>query len=176
MLDFIGITLLIVFFIRGYMKGIVVALLSVLSIVFGIIFSLKLSSLLANYLLDKGWVNSSWALVVSYAILFTCVLIAVRLLGNAIKSSLRLVMLGWIDGIAGGLLYALAAAICWSSVLWMGDQVHLINPEAKTASRTYAYFIDLAPWAFEKAGALLPFAKNLFAEMGHYFDKIDINK
>ena len=52
MLDFVGLTIIIIFFIRGYMKGIVVALFSVLAVILGIICALKLSGLLGQWLLE----------------------------------------------------------------------------------------------------------------------------
>jgi membrane protein required for colicin V production len=173
MLDFLGIIILLLFFIRGYMKGVIVAVFSLLSILLGIICSLKLSGMLASYLLEKGWVNSGWAQAVSYAILFTVVLLVVRLIAKAIKSSMQLVMLGWADGFIGGLLYAFTAAVIWSSALWVGDKMHLINESTKLQSKTYEYFIVLAPWVVAHIGVLLPFAKDAFSELGYFFDKVN---
>jgi len=172
MLDFIGIILIIIFFIRGYMKGIIVAVFSVLAILLGVICSLKLSGRLANFLLEKGWVNSGWAQILSYAILFTTVMIVVRLLAKTFKSSLRLVMLGWADGLLGGVLYAFAAAICWSVALWLATQIHLLSPKSIADSKTYPYLISFAPKVFNWIGKLLPFAKGLFSELSAFFDKI----
>lgn len=173
MLDFTGIILILIFFIRGYMKGIIVAVFYFISILLGIICSLKMSGLLAAYLLEKGWVNGGWAQIISYAILFTAIMLLVRWVAAALKSSLRLVMLGWADGVFGGLLYAFTAALIWSSLLWLGDKVHLISPEAKLSSKTYEYFIGLAPWVYERVGLLLPFAKNVFAELELFFEKLN---
>lgn len=173
MLDFTGIILVLIFFIRGYMKGIIVAVFSCVSIALGIICSLKLSGLLAQYLLEKGWVNAGWAQIISYAILFTTVMLLVRWVAAALKSSLKLVMLGWADGVFGGLLYAFTAALIWSAALWLGDQMHLISDETKTASRTYEYFIKLAPWVYAHVGAVIPFAKDVFTELELLFEKLN---
>jgi len=173
MLDFIGILLLLVFFIRGYMKGIIVAVFSCVAILLGIICSLKLSGLLAAYLLEKGWAGSGWAQLISYVLLFTAVMLIVRWVASALKSSLRLVMLGWADGVFGGLLYAFMAVLIWSSLLWLGDQLHLISPETKLHSQTYSYFIGIAPWVYERVGLLLPFAKNVFTELELFFEKLN---
>jgi membrane protein required for colicin V production len=173
-LDFIGLTIIIIFFIRGYMKGIVIALFSVLAVILGVICALKLSGWLGQWLLEKGWASSGWVSLISYAILFVAVLLLVRLVARAIETTLQLVMLGWINGIVGGLLYAFLAAIIWSSVLWLCNQMHLLSPETKAYSKTYSYVEPLAPWAFDKVGKLLPFAKDVFSDLQQFFD--DLNR
>ncbi len=129
--------------------------------------------MLANYLLEKGWVSSGWAQLISYAIIFTAVLLFIRMLAKFIKSAMNVVMLGWADGFVGGLLYAFGAALIWSSLLWIGDRMHLISAEAKSNSKTYEYFIVLAPWVYAHLGVAIPFAKNVFNELSSFFEKID---
>lgn len=173
MFDFIGIIIIIFFFIRGYMKGIIVAAFSLISIVLGIIVSLKLSGWLAQWLLEKGLVTSGWAQIISYAILFIAVIIVVRLIAKAFETTLQLAMLGWANGLIGGLLYAYLGAIVWSSVLWISNQMHFISPETIVYSKTYKYFEPIAPWAFEQVGKFLPFAKDTFESLQHFFDHVN---
>lgn len=175
MLDFTGVIIIIIFFIRGYMKGIIVAVFSLLAVILGIICALKLSGILAQWLLEKGLITSGWGQLISYAILFFAVLLIVRLLAKAIETTAQLAMLGWINGLIGGLLYAFMAAVLWSSMLWIANQMHLITPEAKAYSKTYSYFEMLAPWVFEHVGKLLPFAKDVFNDLKDFFDNVNKN-
>ncbi|HRO42577.1 MAG TPA: CvpA family protein [Flavipsychrobacter sp.] len=174
-LDFIGLTIIIIFFIRGYMKGIIVAVFSVLAIILGIVCALKLSGIFGAWLLEKGWVTTGWATIISYAILFFGVLVLVRLLAKAIQSVAQLTMLGWLNGLIGGLLYAFMAAVIWSSILWIANQVHFVSPETKTYSKTYSYLEPLAPWVFEYVGKLLPFAKDVFSDLSELFNDANQN-
>lgn len=173
MLDFVGITIIILFFIRGYMKGIIVAIFSVLAVILGIMVALKLSGWLAQWLLEKGLVTSGWGQLISYAILFVGVLLLVRLISKAIETSLNVVALGWVNRVVGGMLFACLAAIVWSSLLWIMNQMGLLSPEAQAASHTYVYLEPLAPWAFNGIGKLLPFAKDIFHDLQQFFDKIE---
>lgn len=173
-LDFIGITIIIIFFIQGYRKGMIVAVFSVLSILLGMLCALKLSGLLGTWLLEKGWVTSGWAQVLSYAILFIGVVILVRLLAKAIQSTLNLAMLGWLNGLVGGVLYAFAAAVVWSSLLWIGNQMQMMAPETIAASKTYKYLEPLAPWVYHHIGKLLPFAKDVFSDLHEFFDQVNV--
>lgn len=172
-LDIVGISLIILFFIRGYMKGFIVAAFSVLAILLGIICSLKLSEKLATYLLEKDIISSGWAPVLSYIILFIAVILLVNLVAKAIEKSLQAVMLGWANRALGGLLYAFLAAVLWSSLLWLGNKMHLIKPETIAVSKTYTYLEPVAPWFFDKVGVLWPMAKDVFGNLDEFFSDVN---
>ena len=57
MLDIVGVILIILFFIRGYLKGLIVAAFSMLALLLGIICSLKLSQSFSEWLLKNGYVS-----------------------------------------------------------------------------------------------------------------------
>jgi membrane protein required for colicin V production len=172
-LDLIGITLLIIFFIRGYMKGLIVAAFSVLAVLLGAICALKLSELFASWLKEEGIITSGWAQLLSYVILFVGVMLLVRLIGKAIESSLEAVMLGLANKIIGGLLYVGITAVVWSTLLWIGTKMMLISPETIASSKTYEYFEPIAPWTYDRMGQLLPFAKDVFSDLSEFFDGIN---
>jgi len=168
-LDVVGIILIILFFIRGYTKGFIVALFSVLAILLGIIVALKLSHTLAAWLLAKGYVTSGWAQLISYLVLFIVVVLIARLLQKAVEG----VMLGTVNKLIGGLLYAFLGAVLWSSFLWIGSHMHIITAEQIAASKTYSWLSALAPWFFEQVGKLLPFAKDTFSNLEHFFNTVN---
>ena len=172
-LDVIGIILILLFFIRGYMKGIIVALFSVLAILLGILCALKLSQTLSSWLLEKGYVTSGWVQVISYVVLFIGVFLLVRLLAKLIQKALEGMMLGVINKLIGGLLYAFLGAVLWSSLLWICGRMHIISSETIAASKTYPWLSQLAPWFFEQAGKLLPFARDTFDKLEHFFDTVN---
>jgi len=155
------------------MKGLIVAAFAVISIVLGIILSLKLSEKLATYLLDRHIVTTAWAMPVSYIAIFLGVVLLVRLLAKAIETSFDMVMIGWLNKLAGGLLYSFMIAMVWSSLLWIAEKMQLISAATITTSITYPYFAKLAPWVFEHIGGLLPFAKNIFADLEVFFKKVN---
>ena len=172
-LDVVGIILIVLFFIRGYMKGFIVALFSVLAILLGILCALKLSQTFSAWMLAKGYVSSGWVQVVSYVLLFIVVVILVRLFGRLIEKAVETLMLGILNRLIGGLLYAFLGAILWSSVLWIGSRMHIITPETIAASKTYVMLSGMAPWFFEQAGRFLPFVKDTFINLQHFFDAVN---
>jgi len=169
-LDIITITLIIIFFIRGYMKGIIVAAFSMLAIILGIICSLKLSETLASYLLEKGYVSTGWAQLVSYIVLFAAVVLLVRLIAKAIETSMSAIMLGWVNKSMGGLLYSFIAMMAWSTLLWLGNEMKIVKQEQIAASKTYEYVAPVSPWVINKVGMLWPMAKEVYADLETFFD------
>lgn len=172
-LDIIGVVLIIIFFVRGYMKGIIVAAFSVLAIILGIILSLKLSEKLSSYLLENEIVTSGWVQPLSYIAIFIGIVILVRLLAKAIETSLEAATLGWLNRITGGVLYAFLVAMVWSSLLWIGNKMQLMKPETISASVTYPYLSELAPWVAAHISAVLPMAKDVFKDLEVFFTKVN---
>lgn len=172
-LDIAAITIVIIFFVRGYRKGIIVAALSVVAIVLGIICSLKLSERLATYLFEQGYVTSGWAQLVSYVALFIGVIWLVRITAKAIESGMDAVMLGWINRSVGGLLYGFLSLVIISSLLWVGREMQILTPEMIAASKTYEYIEPIAPFVAEKVGYLWPMAKDVFADLQAFFSNVN---
>ncbi|XZF12353.1 CvpA family protein [Chitinophagaceae bacterium MMS25-I14] len=172
-LDVIGLILIIALFIRGYRKGLIVAVFAVLALLLGIICALKLSGSFASFLLEKGWVTSGWAQIISYIILFIGVIWIVRAGGKLIEKTVEAVWLGLFNNLSGGLLYAFIATVIWSSCLWIGNHAHFFTPETIAASKTFNWFSPVAPWVFAHIGSVLPFAKGLFGDLQHFFDQVN---
>ena len=171
-LDITGLIIILLFFIRGYTRGIIVAVFSVVAILLGILCALKLSQSLATWLLLKGYTTVGWAPMLSYVILFTGVVLLVRLIAKMLQKAVEGIMLGMVNKLAGGILYAFLGAVVYSSVLWIGGRMNMFSPELIAASKTYPWLSQLAPWFFSVAGYLLPFAKHVFENLQHFFDAV----
>lgn len=172
-IDVAGLIIILVFFIRGYMKGLIVAAFSVIAILLGVLCALKLSQSFAAWLLAHDYVSSPWAQVVSYIVLFIGVVLLVRLIGSMVEKAAEGLLLGTVNKLLGGLLYAFMGAVVWSSLLWIGARAHIIPDPTIKESVSYVSIAALAPWFFEVAGSLLPFAKDTFGKLGHLFDTIN---
>ena len=172
-LDVVGLLLIILFFIRGYTKGFIVAAFSVLGILLGILCALKLSQSFAAWLLAKGWVTSGWVQIVSYVLLFAGVVIIVNLIAKLIQKAVEGLLLGTVNRIAGGAVYALVSVLLWSTLLWIGGHMHIISAETIAASKSYSWFTRIAPWFFEQVGKLLPVFKDTFSKLENFFDNVN---
>src|SRR5690606_7072158 len=100
--------LLILALFKGYKKGIVVALFSVLALIVGLIAALRLSDHLAGLMLNQqALIAARWTPLISHVLVFIIVVILIRLIGKALRKSLKFVLLGWVDRLAGAMLYGL---------------------------------------------------------------------
>lgn len=171
-IDIIGIILIVLFFIRGYLKGFIVAIFSVLAILLGILCALKLSQSLSDWLLAKGYITSGWVTIISYVILFIGVVIIVNLLARLLQRAVEGLMLGTINRLLGGLFYAFLGIIFWSSLLWICARMNIISHQTLEGSKTYPLISGLAPWFFFEAGRLIPFVQDTFDKLEHFFDNI----
>lgn len=172
-LDVTGLILIILFFIRGYMRGFILAAFSVVAILLGIICALKLSHAFAAWLLANGYITSGWAQLVSYIVLFIVVVLLVRLIANLIQKAMEGMLLGVVNKLAGGLLYVFLGIVLWSSVLWIGSKMNIITAETISTSKTYTWVSGIAPWFCEQVGKLWPFVKDTFSDLQHFFDTLN---
>ena len=172
-LDIIAISIIILLFIRGYRKGIIVAAFSLLGVLLGITCAMALSAKLSSYLFEKGWASTALAPIISYAILFIGVLWLSRMLAKLMEKATSTILLGGINKLIGGILYSFIGITVWSSVLWLFNHGHILAPETVVASKTYNYIQPIAPWVFDQIGKILPFAKNVFGDMRHFFNNVN---
>lgn len=172
-IDAIFLICLLIFLIRGYSKGVVVALFSVLAIVLGVLGALKLSGTLASLLFQDGEKGGRWVPFVSYIIVFFLIVWLVRLGARLIQKSFEAVALGWINRMAGALLYAFLISFVFSSILWLFNQMNIIKPETISSSYVYGVIEPLAPKVFSLIGTVLPFAKHIFEDLSQFFDHVN---
>lgn len=172
-IDVTGLIIIGLFFYRGYTRGLIVAAFSVLAILLGMLCALKMSQSFGAWLLAHGYTTAGWAPFVSYIVLFVGVVILVRLIAKMLQSAVESIMLGTVNKLAGGLLYGLLGAVVWSSILWLCGKMNVFSPELIAQSKTYSWMSQIAPWFFGFAGHLLPFAKDVFGNLTHFFDEVN---
>jgi len=155
---------------KGYSKGFIVALFSVVGFIVGLAAALKLSSYVAQQLSDTFNTSGKWLPVISFLLVFVAVLVLVRLGAKLIQSSVEMVMLGWLNRLAGILLYALLYAIILSVFLFYAVQLNILSTNATTSSNIYPYLQPLAPKVIDGLGVVIPWFKNMFGQLQAFFE------
>ncbi len=171
-LDIFFVILMVLGIYKGYSRGFVVALFSILAFIAGIAAAMKLSATVANYLGNNEVIGKQWLPVLSFLLVFIVVVLLVRLGASVIEKTMQLAMLGWVNKIAGIILYIVLYIVLLSVVIFYAIQVKLINDETLAASATWPYVQPWGPWAMNGLGRLLPFFKDMFAELQHFFENI----
>lgn len=169
-LDILFLIFAVIFFIRGYSKGFILAIVKLLSYVLGIVVALNFSSWLSAKLFQNGdGIIAKVFPMISYAILFIATVILVNFIGRRVQKMFSIPVVGQLNKIMGGVIYALIFTFIASTFIWLSAKVGIINTESQSDSKTYAYIEPVAPVVFENIGVVLPFAKDTFNRLDHFF-------
>jgi membrane protein required for colicin V production len=131
-----------------------------------------LSAALAGYLKDSVHVSTRWLPVLAFVLVFLGVVLLVRGGARLIEAALDLAMMGWLNKLAGVLLYALVYTIILSVLLFYAVQVHLISASTRMASITYPVIRPWGPVVIEGFGRLVPLFKGMFTQLEEFFGRL----
>ena len=174
-LDVIYIVLLVMALVKGYSKGLVLAVFSIVAFVVGLAAALKLSAVVASWLGDTTSISAKWLPVVSFLLVFIVVVIIIRTAGKVLESTVEWAFLGWVNKLGGILLYAVAYTIVYSVFLFYAEKLQLFSTSTITSSVCYPYIEPLAPSIMNGIGTVIPWFKDMFAELGAFFEKVSGN-
>ncbi len=172
LIDFTFAALLILAIIKGYQKGFIIAIFSIIAFIIGLAAALKLSAAVAGYLKDSISVSAKWLPFIAFAFVFFVIIILVRLGAKLIEKTFQAVMLGWLNRIAGILLYAVLYGIILSIFIFYAEKLHILQPDAIKSSQTYAFIQPWGPKVMDNFGRLIPIFKDMFTELGNFFNSV----
>jgi membrane protein required for colicin V production len=172
MIDIIFVIILIVAVIKGFSKGFIVALFSVIALIVGLAAAMKLSTVTAAYLEGSLQVSARWLSILSFILVFLAAAFVVRLGAKAIEKTVQLAMLGWLNRAAGILLYLVLYTIIFSVILFYIEKMGLLSETAISDSVTYGFIKPFGPASIDALGFVIPFFKNMFVELGQFFDRV----
>jgi membrane protein required for colicin V production len=172
LIDIITVILLVMALFKGLRKGLIVALFSFAAYLVGLAAAIKLSTLVADYIGTNVEISQRWLPFVAFFVVFAVVVLLVRLGAKAIEGVVRMVMLGWLNRLGGALFYILIYFFIFSIILFYATQLHLLKAETIEASATYGLIEPLAPKAIELLGSVVPFFRNMFDELLHFFEEV----
>lgn len=172
LIDLFFALLLVIAIIKGYQKGLIVAVFSVVAFIAGLAAALKLSAVTAVYLKDSISISARWLPFVAFILVFLLVVILVRLGGKLIEKTFQVVMLGWLNRIGGIVLYVLLYSIIFSIFIFYAEKLQLLRPAAIQASLSYHFIKPWGPAVMETIGAAIPIFKDMFSELGDFFNTI----
>jgi membrane protein required for colicin V production len=171
-IDIFCLLLLVLAIYKGYSKGFIIAIFSVIALVAGIAAAMKLSVVVADYLQNQASLSGKWLPVLSFLLVFVAVVLLVRLGATFIEKTLKLALMGWINRIAGMLLYMFVYLIVLSVLLFYAQQLHLISADIFQQSKSWPYIRPFGPWAIEGLGKLIPWFRDMFAALQDFFENI----
>lgn len=171
-IDIVFLLLMLLACVKGYSKGLIIALFSVIGFIVGLAAALKLSAYAAEKLSGTFNTSGKWLPVISFVLVFLAVVLIVHLGAKLIQKSVEMVMLGWVNRLAGIVLYALLYSVLFSIFLFYAVQLKIISAESIQVSRAYPYIQPLGPKVMDALGTVIPVFKNMFSQLEEFFGKL----
>jgi membrane protein required for colicin V production len=85
---------------------------------------------------------------------------------------MEMVMLGWVNKLAGIILFAAIYTTIFSVLLFYAAQLQLIQPRTINNSVTYSFVQPWGPKAINGLGAVVPVFKDMFEDLKQIFDGV----
>jgi membrane protein required for colicin V production len=171
-IDTLFLLLMVMAVYKGFSRGFIVAVFSFFAYFLGMAAALKLSASVAVYLQEQANLSGPWLPALSFLLVFVAVIFLVRWGAAFVRKAISMVLLGWVDKIAGVLLYALLYTFLLSIVLFYAAKLNIISPEAQAASSTFSFVAPLGPWFIDGLGKILPFFSDMFSQLGQFFGSV----
>lgn len=163
---------MIIAILKGFSKGFIIAIFSLLAFIIGIAAALKFSTVVASYLQQNVMTSTKWLPLLSFFLVFILVVLLVGLGARLIKKTFQFAMLGWLDRLAGIILYIILYTIILSIILFFAEKMFMLKPEVISNSFTYKY---IAPWGLKvinNLGNIVPFFKDMFIQLQSFFENV----
>lgn len=170
LIDVAYIIILILAIFKGYSKGFVVAVFSLFAIFIGLAAALKLSATVAAWLGKSTNIGERLLPIFAFAIILIGVALLTRLIAAIIEKALQIAMLGFVNRLAGILLYILLYTIIFSIVLFFATNISLLKQPTIETSRSYPFIEPIGPKAINAFSRFIPPLQNMFHQLEHFFD------
>src|SRR5487761_2343178 len=154
-IDILFVLVVIGALIRGLRKGVVIGLFSLLSIIIGLAAAIKLSAFVSQKLSGHHFSGEKWLPVLSFLLVFIVVIVAVAVGARLLKKIIDLAMLGWLDRLAGALLYLVIYFLIFSVLLFFGEKLLLIKPQTIADSHCYNFVQPFGPKVINNLGKII---------------------
>lgn len=156
---------------KGYSKGLVVAIFSFFAIFIGLAAALKLSATVAIWLGKSVNVGERMLPVLAFVIVLLAVAVITRIVARLIEKTLQIAMLGFINRLAGVLLFIALYTIVFSIFLFYVNKLRFISESTIAESHTFLFIKPWGPKAINAFGDLLPWFKNMFLQLENFFSR-----
>jgi membrane protein required for colicin V production len=157
---------------KGYQKGLIVALFSMIGFIIGLAAAIKLSTIVAVRLASNSNVSAKWLPVISFMLIFLIVVLLVNICAGLLQKTAEWIKLGWLNRLGGIVLFVLLYCLVFSVFLFFAVQLQLLKSEATESSICYSIIKPLGPGVIDRLGIIIPFFKDMFTGLEHFFGTV----
>ncbi|MCK5855871.1 MAG: CvpA family protein [Bacteroidales bacterium] len=137
---------------KGFSKGLIIELATLLGLLLGIYIAGNFSFYTADFLRDKFDFHSQYMNIISFTITFIGVVIMVMLFGKSLEKVVNLLMLSFINKLAGALFGLLKVSFILSVLIFIlttfGVEESLVDEDMQQKSHLYEPVKSIAPFVF----------------------------
>jgi len=171
-IDIIFVILLVLALWKGYSRGFIIGIFSFLAIFIGLAAAIKFSVVVSGWLHNNTNIGARWLPFISFLGVIIIVIILVRWVAGLLQAGMELAMLGWLNKLAGVVLYVTLYAVIYSIILFYATQMGIIKPETIRTSVVYNIIEPWGPKSIDMLGNLIPFFKNMFQDLENFFGSL----
>jgi len=174
-IDIITLILILLAIWKGYSRGFIIAVFSFLAIFIGLAAAIKFSVIASEWLHHNTNISAKWLPFISFLAVMIIVIILVRWIASLLEASVELVLLGWLNRLAGIALFIALYMLVYSIVLFYATQMGIIKDSTVQSSITYSFIEPYGPKAIDLFGKIIPVFKNMFEDLENFFGKVRSN-
>jgi len=134
---------------HGYRKGLIIEITSLAAFILGLYFAFYFSNFTAGILKEYFTIQTKYMAVVAFFVTFIVVLLIVLAVGKTVEKFIDILMLGFLNKLAGGLFGLLKGALFLSIIIFVinyFDASHsIIKQKTKNNSFLYQPIESIAP-------------------------------
>lgn len=149
LLDIILAVPLIFFGYHGYRKGFIIEATSLAAFILGLFFAFYFSNFTAGILKEYFTIQTKYMAAIAFVVTFVVVLLIVLLVGKIVEKFIDILLLGFLNKLAGGVFGVLKGALFLSIIIFVinyFDASHsIIKQKAKDNSVLYKPIESIAP-------------------------------
>ncbi len=171
-LDYLIAVFLVLGAVRGAMKGFAVSATSFIALYVALFVGFRLMHRAASFWAEQFDLQTAWLPFLGFMTVFVLVLIGILLLGKLLDRFFKVVALGLLNRLAGAVFGILQLGFAVGLLLWLVDQVQLIDPNTKYESLLYGHTTAYTQRLIDWGTAALPIAGDILGEIDGLFDKL----
>ncbi len=139
---------------HGYRKGFVIELTSLAALVLGIFAAINFSYYIADLLTDNVNLADKYINIIAFILTFIIVVFALFLIGKLIEKFVNILMLGFINRLAGLFFGIIKWAFVLSVLIYIihifDDNQNVLTPKLRNGSALYEPIESFAPYIIPK--------------------------
>ena len=141
-LDIVFLVPLAWFAYKGFQKGFIIELCSLVALVLGIYFAINFSNYAADLLINNFDIGEKYLSITAFVLTFIVVIMGVFFVGKILEKFIDILMLGFLNQIAGAAFGILKAAFLMSIIIWIINSFDFTNSIIKSEQKTSSIFYE----------------------------------